>query len=259
MKFSKILIKTSPPVGGILLIVGILLSMVSCSSSSTAQTEGVQNDPPWASLQGAEYRDAALKPQTGSDNVLALYRNDSSREEVISFFQAIVHSRQVASIILEQASEFNVSPSLAFALSWEESRFNPRAVNRNSSSVDRGLFQLNSRSFPKLKEKDFYDPELNARYGIAHLRWCLDLAGAEVAGLAMYNAGTNRVNADSTPRSTLDYVSRIQSYRSGIDALFQKDLAARWIIADGEVRPALGKGQEAKIASARFPLLKAFH
>jgi soluble lytic murein transglycosylase-like protein len=259
VKFSKILIETKAPLGVILTGVAILLTMVSCSSSSTAQTEGVQNDPPWASLRGAEYRDAALKPQTTSDPVLVLYRNDSSREEVISFFQAIVHSREVASIILEQASEFNVPPSLAFALSWEESRFDPRAVNWNSSSVDRGLFQLNSKSFPKLKEKDFYDPGLNARYGIAHLRWCLDLAGSEVAGLAMYNAGTNRVNADSTPRTTLDYVSRIQSYRSGIDALFQKDLAARWIIVDGDVKSAVGRGQEAKIASARFPLLKAFH
>jgi hypothetical protein len=91
--------------------------------------------------------------------------------------------------------------------------------NRNLT-VDRGLFQLNNASFPQLKEEQFFNPELNSRYGLSHLRWCLDTAGTEVAGLAMYNAGTNRVRSGGTPKMTLDYISRILDRERQIEDLF---------------------------------------
>jgi len=86
----------------------------------------------------------------------------------------------------------------------------------------------------------------------------MDLAGSEVAGLAMYNAGTTRVRSDSTPKSTLDYISRIQTFQTGIEQLFQQELASRWVIAEGVVKPAGQKNQDSRIASVRFPLLNAF-
>jgi soluble lytic murein transglycosylase-like protein len=86
--------------------------------------------------------------------------------------------------------------------------------------VDRGLFQLNSDSFPNLAEPDFFDPLVNAHYGLAHLRWCIDAGGSEIAGLAMYNAGTGRVRSGATPKVTLDYVSRILENRWKIEELF---------------------------------------
>jgi len=55
---------------------------------------------------------------------------------------------------------------------------------------------------------------------MGHLRYCLDVGGSEIAALAMYNAGTNRVNSSGTPRSTLDYVSRIMENRWKIEDLF---------------------------------------
>ncbi len=224
-------------------------------SSGAAAEEGAEESE-WVALHPKEYRDAVLKSRQRNDAILALYRDELSREEVVAFFEAILHSRPLAEHILAYASEFDVSPSLALALSWEESRFNPRAVNRNISSIDRGLFQLNSKSFPKLTETEFFNPELNTRYGIAHLRWCLDLAGSEVAALAMYNAGTTRVRQDGTPKKTLDYVSRIQDFRDGVNELFRDQLEHRWIIADGRVTPvAPQKGTEPRLAAVRFPIL----
>jgi soluble lytic murein transglycosylase-like protein len=122
---------------------------------------------------------------------------------------------------------------MAFALAWEESRYTIRAVNRknNNKSVDRGLFQLNSWSFPDLQEADFFNPDTNAYYAMAHLRWCLNTGGSEVAALAMYNAGTTRVHAGGTPKATLDYVSRILSYQQGVEALFQAECLDRWDVA----------------------------
>lgn len=218
------------------------------------------SDAEWAALHPDEYRDAVLKERHRSDPILALYRDQGAQEEVVAFFTAIVHSEKLARIILKRAEEYDVSPSLAAALSWEESKFNPRAVNRNAASIDRGLFQLNSKSFPKLAEKEFFDPDLNARYGIAHLRWCLDLAGTDVSALAMYNAGTTRVRSDSTPKKTLDYVARILQFKNGVDALFARELGVRWLVAsDGSVKslaPAKPSG-ETRLASVLFPLLNA--
>ena len=104
---------------------------------------------------------------------------------------------------------------------------NPNAVNTNSNtSIDRGLFQLNSNSFPNLTEADFYNPKTSAKYGLSHLRFCLDTAGNEIAALAMYNAGTKRVRSNGTPQMTLNYVSGIINYRNGLEELFTNQVIA---------------------------------
>jgi hypothetical protein len=185
------------------------------------QLEAEAAPEPWEFLNPSEYRSAVLESAKRDDVILEAYRSETSREEVIAFFSAITHSRELAEQVLAQASNFNISPSLAFALIWEESFFNPRAVHRNANnSVDRGLCQLNSLSFPSLQVEDFFNPELNIRYGLAHLRMCLDQAGSEVAALAMYNAGLNRVRGGGTPEHTLNYAGRVLSYRQGMENLF---------------------------------------
>jgi len=152
----------------------------------------------------------ALNGEEEQDIILLSYRDGAFREDVLAFFQDITGSRKVAEAILSNSSEYSVAPALAFSLCFEESRYNPRALNRNKNeTIDRGLFQLNSASFPKLKVEDFYDADVNASHGISHLRWCLNTAGSEISALAMYNAGETRVRSDGTPKSTLDYVSRI--------------------------------------------------
>jgi hypothetical protein len=157
------------------------------------------------------------------DPIRDAYAEEELRADVIAFFGLLTGSEELAAPILENALRFEIAPALAFALSWEESRYNPRALNRRNrnKTSDRGLFQLNSASFPKLTEEQFYDPGINAYYGLAHLRWCLDNGDSEVAGLAMYNAGTTRVRFEGTPKNTLDYVSRIQESRRKIEELFQ--------------------------------------
>jgi soluble lytic murein transglycosylase-like protein len=219
---------------------------------------GLGNDPAWVSLHPDEYREAVLKEKHRSDPMLALYRDRGAKEDVVAFFTAVLNSEELAKVILKRAEEYDVSPSLAAAIGWEESRFDPAAVNRNKASVDRGLFQLNSKSFPKLQERDFFNPDVNARFGIAHLRWCLDLGGSEVSGLAMYNAGTTRVRADNTPKKTLDYIARVLAFRDGLDALFTREVGSRWLVdADGGVRSLAVRRttENLRTASALFPLL----
>jgi len=89
--------------------------------------------------------------------------------------------------------------------------------------VDRGLFQLNSRTFAFLSEEQLYTPEINARYGLSHLRFCLDEGETELVALAMYNAGATRVRR-GTPYSTLNHVAKIMEYRADLEGSFQEML-----------------------------------
>jgi hypothetical protein len=168
-------------------------------------------------------RQFAETPEPKRDLIREMYREPEAREWVTEFFEQLCDSRDIAEIILANADEFNVPPALAFALSWEESRFNYMAVSKKNKdeSVDRGLFQLNSRSFPRIPLKDFFDPQINAQTGMNHLRHCLDTGGSEIAALALYNAGTGKVHATGAPKHTLDYIHRILENRQKIETRFQ--------------------------------------
>jgi hypothetical protein len=157
------------------------------------------------------------------DPIQELYLDPESQPRVIEFFAELCNSKPVASTILASANEFEVPPALAFSLCWEESRFNPRAFNNanRDNSVDRGLFQLNNRTFPGLAVQDFYNPEINAHNGMNFLRTCLDAGDTEIIALAMYNAGSGRVRGTGTPLRTLVYISRILENRDKIENHFQ--------------------------------------
>jgi soluble lytic murein transglycosylase-like protein len=177
--------------------------------------------------ENASFRELAgpvsgFSSNKNADSVLEAYRNEITRDEVVAFFEKITNSRELAAVVLANAAVFDISPALAFSLCWEESRYNPRAVNKENRNltIDRGLFQLNSASFPDREEEDFFNPSINAWYGLSHLRWCLENAGTEVAGLAMYNAGTGRVRSGGTPKNTLDYISRILKRQQKIEEVF---------------------------------------
>jgi len=160
------------------------------------------------------------------DIILKAYRDPEFLSEVTDFFFRLTGSLEVAGVVLNYANIFDIDPALAFALCWEESRYKPRALNRNQNETfDRGLFQLNSGTFSDLSVDDFFDVHINARKGLSHLRWCLDYAGTEVAGLAMYNAGSNRVRSSGTPKKTLDYISRILKEQRRIEGLFVTEYA----------------------------------
>jgi hypothetical protein len=158
------------------------------------------------------------------DYILERYRDPQVQVQVIDFFASICADPNIAEVILINANEHDIPPALAVALAWEESRFNHLALNtaNRDGSVDRGLFQLNSRSFPRLEIQAFFNPHINTHYAMSHLRHCLNIGGSDVAALAMYNAGTNRVNSDGTPKSTLGYASRILENRWEIESLFRE-------------------------------------
>ena len=161
------------------------------------------------------------------DKILALYRNAQSRPAVEWFYSRITASREIALAILEFADKNEISPNLAFAVAYVESRYKTTAKNVNDNhTIDRGLFQLNSASFTNLSEDEFYNPRVSARYGLSHLRYCIDVAGNEITGLAIYNAGASRVKNNSTPQKTLNYVAKITNYRNRLESQFAGEVLA---------------------------------
>lgn len=208
----------------------VISSCISSLTTSEPETYVPETFRRFSSYDETQY-DHAFRSHASGDIITANYQDPLYKESVVSFFSSITKSRPIAQAILDNASAYSVPASLAFALAFEESQFNPRALNRNAESVDRGLFQLNSKSFPNMSVEQFYNPELNARKGIAHLAYCLKEGGNEVAALAIYNAGYGRVSRGGTPRKTLDYISRITKYASNLEALFEAQVLARQLAA----------------------------
>ncbi|MDR2111150.1 MAG: transglycosylase SLT domain-containing protein [Spirochaetaceae bacterium] len=200
---------------------------------------------------------SVLTSRKRQDIILEFYRDPYFKDDVVEFFTSITDSRVLASVILAQAEAYNIPPALAFALCWEESQYLVRAISKKNAngSIDRGLFQLNNFSFPQLKDADFFNPETNARHGMAHLRWCLDTAGSELAGLAMYNAGANRVTSNQTPKRTLDYVSRILEMRNRMEDAFRVEyfLKEGLPVSPDPVRAAASEKKSELVRIAFFP------
>ena len=207
----------------------ITVIFLSCSGSTYHQ------DTPYPDILTPETIAFLLSDKKeDTDPGLYLYRNRLTRTLVENFYIQVAGDREIAAAILKAAEGNDIALPMAFSLAWGESSFRIRATNRNSNSVDRGLFQLNSRTFPKLKEEQFFNPWTNAEYGLAHFRYCLDEARSDLVALAMYNAGVNRVRR-GTPYSTLHHVARILENERQLVESFEKMLED-----DGEIAKVLG-------------------
>jgi hypothetical protein len=197
-------------------------------------------------VTGGDYFFKRVKSEK-RDHVRDFYHSPESRDLVIDFFTDLCRSREVAEAILVSADWFNIPPALAFALAWEESELNPLAVNgkNRDGSIDRGLFQLNNRTFPHLELQAFFSPELNSWHGMSHLRYCIDTGKSEIAALAMYNAGTGRVTSSGTPKATLDYISRILENRNKIENSFSE--LKSWYLEQQIELEAIGEIAEERV------------
>ena len=175
---------------------------------------------------------------SGGDGLLPYFNDPVTRGAVILYLEKIVGDPRLSSALVTSADRYDLDPALVVSLAWQESRFNPWATGKNTNaSIDRGLMQLNSSTFPHLSPDQFYDPRLNAELGSAYLRESLDRAGNTVAALAMYNAGPNRVGLMGAPRSTLDYISNIMEFRDELVDGFRKDHLSGGLLVTRDIKP----------------------
>jgi hypothetical protein len=99
--------------------------------------------------------------------------------------------------IFYYSEKHNVNPYLACAMAWKESNMKQYAYNaRNKNgSIDRGIFQLNSYSYPNMKRSEFYDVDKNIETGIKHIKSAMKKGKSEYAGLSIYNCGRVKVKS----------------------------------------------------------------
>ena len=130
----------------------------------------------------------------------------------------------IADEIIRRCIQFDVPLNLAFAVAKKESNFDPNAVNINYdeegqiTSVDRGIFQLNSKSFPQLTEEQMFNYKTNIYYGVSYLHYCIESFDTDSDSLIAYNAGHSNV---LKVRST-SYTQDILSTQSSLDDLFNQ-------------------------------------
>ena len=199
----------------------VSIALLGCSAEYFSRSEG---DGGSAALDTLYTIESLLAQRDENEDLgLYLYRHSKTEGIIIDFYSKVTGDMAVTLPILTYAEKNNITLSLAFSLAWVESRYKNRAVNRNADSIDRGLFQLNSKTFPVLEEGDFYNPEINARHGLAHLRFCLNEGKSEIVALAMYNAGTYGV-IRGTPYSTLKYVAQVIEYKENLKDKFQREV-----------------------------------
>jgi soluble lytic murein transglycosylase-like protein len=149
-------------------------------------------------------------PKSRSTNaILALYRDDHLKPLVVEYYANLTQDRAVTTAILEACDSLDLDPSLGFALAWNESHFNPMAVSYNPDTMDRGLFQLNSRTFSRLDRKTVFDPKSNAQQGLAFYKGVLAKLGTPERALGYYNSGIGMITDRALPRSTQAYVKRV--------------------------------------------------
>lgn len=127
------------------------------------------------------------------------------------YYNELIGDEDIVNNVIKYSEINNIEPSLIIALMKIESAFDPRAINFNTNgSVDRGLCQLNNRTFPMLENNDFYDPEINIKNAAKFLKWCLKRSKNNlVKALAYYNAGIGNVNNRKVGEMTLDYINKI--------------------------------------------------
>jgi soluble lytic murein transglycosylase-like protein len=172
--------------------------------------------------------------ENSTDYAELLYGHSRTRSSIVRFYAKVSGSERVAKAILDAAVKQGIDVNLAFALAKAESDFNPAARSTNrDKSVDKGLFQLNSRSYPSLTDKEAYDPAINAAKGMAHFRFSLDYGGDVIRALAVYNAGLSRAERRTVPPSTYDYIERVLTYEDEIDERFHDEVVRRWIPVAG--------------------------
>jgi soluble lytic murein transglycosylase-like protein len=130
-----------------------------------------------------------------------------------AFYADLTGSKSISDKLLDEVALAGVAdPSIFFAIMITESNVNPWAFHKNKYSIDRGLFQLNSLSYPYLTKDDFYDVSKNIHYGVAH--YLNDLEGAdgdERLALYSYNAGSSRKL--NPPEAAIDYAEKILELR----------------------------------------------
>lgn len=142
----------------------------------------------------------------------------------------IISASVKADCFIKAGEWYSIDPDYLRAIAWQESRYNPTAVNTNRSkdgkagSSDYGIMQINTvtmrglqKEYPGLsKEELLSDPCLNIYIGAMLLRRNFNQYGTTWLAVGMYNAGMKNIPVTITNR--YNYAMLIDGHYKGIKA-----------------------------------------
>lgn len=150
---------------------------------------------------------------------------------VIAVLASGLNISKAAADCFNQAGQwYAIDPDYLRAIAWQESRYNPKAINYNRdakgkiTSADHGIMQINDatvrnfrKEYPELTaEKLRSDPCLNIYVGAMVLRRNFDQYRTGWLAVGMYNAGVK--NREITIRSRYRYAMLIDGHYKNIRA-----------------------------------------
>jgi soluble lytic murein transglycosylase len=128
-------------------------------------------------------------------------------------------------IIRQQARQKDLDPALIAAVIYRESKFR----DQTSKAGAKGLMQIlpgtaqfvaRKSGGTRFEESDLANPQINIAYGCWYLRYLLDrYRGNEVAAIAAYNAGHERVDRWGGEDLTLDDIEFVETRQYTQDVL----------------------------------------
>ena len=165
-----------------------------CFLATLAQAQSVRISDADVVLIGP---DAVSHVASGSERLEESGRSRSRRKRVGNEATATDKGNsgkaQLRDAIYIEAARYRIDPDLMFALVWQESRWNLKAVSPKNA---RGPLQLMPGTAARFGVRDPHNPKEAARGGIAYFVWLLDRFGGNVSlALSAYNAGEFTVDA----------------------------------------------------------------
>ena len=125
----------------------------------------------------------------------------------------------ISDIVLRSSKETGLSPSLLAAILWNESGYDPKAIN----DEDRGIAQINRGAFPNISDEMAYNPEFAIPWMARTIKSYIDKTGDINTAIAAYNVGIGRApNKGPIGRA---YVSRVSK---NLSPDFASELGIQW-------------------------------
>jgi len=98
-----------------------------------------------------------------------LYLRDGNVDKLLKIFSHICSDREIAHLIMINALYYEIPVCLLFSVVFNESGFNPNAINIYRDHKDYGLMQLNKNSFKGYSENELLRIDVNLRLGCEYL------------------------------------------------------------------------------------------
>jgi hypothetical protein len=155
---------------------------------------------------------------------------------------------EYADKIAVKAKEMGVSPTLAVAIAYHESRLNPDVARGKRGEY--GIMQIMPATGKSMgfTNKDLNDPEKNIEAGLKYLKQNLDAFGGDPKMATVgYNAGTNSpfFSGGELPQITENYVKAMKGYGA-----YDEDAAVESTVAGTETDEQRDARIQATIQSA---------